>query len=61
VPNATGIARFPIEIRTVVAGDAVLDRGAPNVDGEAPRVAPNWFHRVHDGVSLAEIVRSQGA
>jgi hypothetical protein len=61
VPNATGVARFSIEARTVDAGDAALDRGAPNVDGAAPRVALNWFNRAHDGTPLTEVIRSQQA
>lgn len=61
VPNATGIARFSIEVRTVDAIDAALDRGAPNLDGEAPRVALNWFSHVHDGVPLTEVVRPREA
>jgi hypothetical protein len=61
VPNTTGAARFSIEVRTVDSGDAAQNRGAPNVDGAAPRVALNWFHRVRDGVPLAEVIRRQGA
>jgi hypothetical protein len=52
VPNATGVARFSVEVRTVDAGDAADDRGAPNVDGEAPRVASGWFRHVEDGTPL---------
>jgi hypothetical protein len=61
VPNWTDLARFSVEVRTVDAGDAALDRGAPNVDGEAPRVALNWFHRLHDGAPLTEVIRPQEA
>jgi hypothetical protein len=52
VPNRTGVARFSIEARTVDADDVATGRGAPNVDGAAPRVAVEWFHRVSDGASL---------
>lgn len=52
VPNATGVARFSVEVRTVDAGDAAEGRGAPNVDGEAPRVASGWFRHVQDGTPL---------
>ena len=53
VPNSTGVARFSVEVRTVDARDAAEDgRGAPNVDGEAPRVAKDWFRHVVDGTSL---------
>jgi hypothetical protein len=53
VPNSTGVARFSVEVRTVDARDAAEDdRGAPNVDGEAPRVAKDWFRHVVDGTPL---------
>ncbi|CAA9428880.1 MAG: hypothetical protein AVDCRST_MAG03-3090 [uncultured Rubrobacteraceae bacterium] len=55
VPNTTGVARFSVEVRTVDAGDAADGRGAPNVDGEAPRVASGWFRHVEDGATLPEI------
>ena len=61
VPNTTGVTRFSVEVRTVDSGDAALGRGAPNVDGAAPRVALNWFHRVRDGLPLTEVIRSQEA
>ena len=61
VPNTTGVARFSIEVRTVDFGDTALNRGAPNVDGVAPRVALNWFHRVRDGVPMPEVIRRQEA
>ncbi len=54
VPNETGRARFSTEVRTVDAGDLSAGRGAPNVDGEAPRVARGWFHRISDGRPLEE-------
>jgi hypothetical protein len=56
VPNSTGIARFSVEVRTVDAGDATDGRGAPNVDGEAPRVATGWFRHVDDGTALSAIL-----
>jgi hypothetical protein len=43
VPNSAGVARFSVEVRTVDAGDVADDHGAPNVDGEAPRVAKTGF------------------
>ena len=43
VPNSAGVARFSVEVRTVDAGDVADDHGAPNVDGEAHRVAKDWF------------------
>lgn len=58
VPNATGLTRFSIEVRTVDATDAASDRGVPNVDGAAPRVAHGWFRHVTSGRSLAELLAS---
>ncbi len=52
VPNTTGVARFSVEVRTVDADDAAAGRGAPNVDGEAPRVASDWFRHPDDGTPL---------
>jgi hypothetical protein len=49
VPNTTGVARFSIEVRTVNAEDVAAGRGAPNVDGHAPRIASSWFSPVHEG------------
>ena len=57
VPNSTGVTRFSVEVRTVDARDATEDgRGAPNVDGEAPRVAKDWFRHVVDGTPLTAVV-----
>lgn len=55
VPNTTGVARFSVEVRTVDTGDAADGRGAPNLDGEAPRTASGWFHHVGDGTSLPAV------
>jgi len=55
VPNTTGVARFSVEVRTVDTGDAADGRGAPNLDGEAPRVASGWFHHVGDGMPLPAV------
>ena len=52
VPNTTGVARFSVEVRTADGGDAAEGRGAPNLDGEAPRVPLEWFRRVRDGSLL---------
>lgn len=52
VPNTTGVARFSVEVRTVDADDVAAGRGAPNVDGEAPRVADDWFRHPDDGTPL---------
>jgi hypothetical protein len=57
VPNSTGVARFSVEVRTVDARDAAeAGRSAPNVDGEAPRVANDWFRHVVDGTPLTAVV-----
>lgn len=52
VPNTTGLGRFSVEVRTADAGDAAEGCGAPNLDGEAPRVASGWFRHVRDGTPL---------
>lgn len=56
VPNSTGAARFSVEVRTVDAGDAADGHGAPNVDGEAPRVAWGWFRHVTNDTPLTAVV-----
>ncbi len=57
VPNATGLTRFSIEARTVDSTDAAQDRGALNIDGEAPRIAEGWFRHVHDGMPLTKATK----
>lgn len=52
VPNATDRIRFSLELRTVHAGDARAGRGAPNVDGAAPRITWQLFRRLSDGARL---------
>jgi hypothetical protein len=56
VPDSAGVARFSVEVRTVNAGDVADDYGAPNVDGEAPRVAKDWFRLVDDGTPPTAVV-----
>jgi hypothetical protein len=53
VPNETGVTRFSLETRTIWRGDLEAGRGAPNLDGRAPRVPREWFRRLSDGESLA--------
>lgn len=53
VPNTTGITRFSTEVRTANIEDLRAGRGAPNVDGAAPRQPLEWFHSLADGASLA--------
>jgi hypothetical protein len=44
--NRSGLNRFSAEWRTVDARDFVAGRGAPNVDGLAPRVPLEWWRPV---------------
>ena len=48
-------ARFSLELRTVSAEDIHARRGAPNVDGKAPRVAWRWFTGITSSASLTEL------
>ncbi len=57
VPNATGLTRFSIEARTVDSTDVAEGRGALNIDGEAPRIADDWFRHVHDGMPLTKATK----
>jgi hypothetical protein len=57
MPNATGVARFSVEARTVDAEDVAQGRGALNVDGEAPHVALDWFRSVERDTPLQAGVR----
>jgi hypothetical protein len=52
VPNTSGQTRFSVEVRTVLLDDIVAGRGAPNLDGRAPRVPLEWFRRIPDGALL---------
>src|SRR5699024_5973495 len=52
VPNASGVARISVEVRTADPEDTSGGRGAPNVDGSAPRVAADWFRHARDGTLL---------
>lgn len=56
VHNTSGAARFSIEVRTVDIADAAQRLGAPNIDGEAPHIALDWFHRIADGMPLPDII-----
>jgi hypothetical protein len=59
VGNTSGATRFSVEVRTVAAGDVRAGRGAPNVDGEAPRVAWRWFRGITSSASLADLPEAQ--
>jgi hypothetical protein len=56
VPNHSGIARFSLEVRTVDAADVAMNRGAPNVDGHAPRVAVDWFRSIEGDTPLTQLL-----
>lgn len=56
VPNDSGAARFSMEFRTVYLDDLLCGRGAPNVDGHAPRVATSWFRHILTGTSLDTVL-----
>lgn len=45
-------ARFSVESRTVNLGHVTAGLAAPNVDGRAPRVVPDWFEHVVNGDRL---------
>jgi hypothetical protein len=56
VANHTGLTRISLETRTLFLEDFCAGRGAPDVDGRAPWMAPGLFRRVTDGVKLTELV-----
>jgi hypothetical protein len=56
IGNATGLTRISLETRTVAIDDVTSGRGAPNVDGSAPWIAPGLFRRVSDGAPLHELL-----
>ncbi len=59
VPNATGLTRISLETRTLWIEDMVAGRGAPNIDGAAPWMAPGWFRRASDGEKLVDLLGRQ--
>ncbi len=48
------ITRFNLDTRSVCLSHCRAGIGAPNVDGAAPRVTPEWFRRITDGLPLAD-------
>jgi len=54
VPNASGLSRFSIEMRSADTVDAGRGIGAPNVDGRAPWVAWHWFRRLDSGAPMSD-------
>ena len=55
VPNVSEETRVSVELRTVSLDDFVRDRGAPNLDGRAPRVPLEWFRSLADGAPLSAV------
>ena len=56
VLNTTRLTRFSVETRTINLEDLRAKRGAPNVDGLGERPGYEWFRRVTDGQSLADLI-----
>jgi len=56
VPNTSGVTRFSLEARTVDVDDVASRRGAPNVDGRAPRIPLDWFRHIEDDTLLPELL-----
>jgi hypothetical protein len=52
VPNTTPETRCSVELRTVNVHDLARDRGAPDLDGRAPRVPLEWFRSMASGRPL---------
>jgi hypothetical protein len=52
VPNTSRKARYSVELRTVNIDDFTSNRGAPALDGRAPRVPIEWFRSITDGSPL---------
>jgi hypothetical protein len=48
VPNVSGEARFSVELRTVNIDDFRRNRGAPALDGRAPKTPLEWFRSMTD-------------
>ena len=53
VANETGETRFSLETRTVWEQDLLANRGAPNLDGHAPRYGDRWFTHMREGYTLS--------
>jgi len=55
------IARFSTESRTVSLRHVAAGYAAPNVDGRAPRLVPDWFQHMVDDSPLADVYASVAA
>jgi hypothetical protein len=53
VPNVSERTRVSVELRTVNLDDFLRGRGAPNLDGHAPRVPLEWFRSIAGGSPLS--------
>jgi Phytanoyl-CoA dioxygenase (PhyH) len=60
VPNVSEQTRVSVELRTVNLDDAG-GRGAPNLDGYAPRLPLEWFRSMVDGSPLRAVGKSLGS
>jgi len=56
VGNETGVTRISLETRTISIEDVRTGKGAPNLDGRAPWMAPGFFRRIGDGAKLDELL-----
>jgi hypothetical protein len=56
VGNETGLTRISLETRTISIEDFRAGKGAHNIDGRAPWMAPGLFRRVADGTKLEDLV-----
>jgi len=52
VPNVSERTRVSVELRTVNLDDLARGRGAPDIDGRAPKVPLGWFRSMEDGSQL---------
>lgn len=58
VPNNSDRTRYSLDTRTIHIPDSLDERGAPNVDGNAPWRTPGWFNRI-DGTPLHKILDTE--
>lgn len=59
VPNISGVARYSIDFRTVDLDDAMMRRGAPNVDSACTGTTMRDYLRVRDLTQLPAAVIAQ--
>jgi hypothetical protein len=56
VTNHTDLTRISLDTRTLWLEDWVARRGAPNIDGRAPLMAPGMFQRISDGTPVSTLL-----